>query len=234
MSARHEGLEGVTATTTRLSLVDGTAGRLILAGYAVEEIAPRAKFEEMAYLLWNGRLPGREEFKAFRTDLASRRRLPSTTSYLLREVAARWTPVMDALRMAVATLSLGQQAAPEEQACTLVAAFPTMVGAYWRLRNGQQPLEPREDLSHAEHCIHQIFGLEADGIRTERVRGLETYLNTVCDHGLNASTFAARVIVSTRSDLISAITGAVGALKGPLHGGAPGPALDMVLEIGEP
>ena len=131
--------------------------------------------------------------------------------------------------MAAGTLSLGRNESPDENARTLVASFPTIVGAYWRLRNGQEPVEPRTDLRHAEYCLHQMFG---DEVGKERARGLETYLNTVCDHGLNASTFTARVIVSTHSDLVSAISGAVGALKGPLHGGAPGPALDMVFEIG--
>ena len=226
-----EGLEGVIAASTRLSMVDGDAGRLIIAGYAVEEIAPHATFEELAHLLWYGKLPGSEQLKELTADLASRRRLARATLSLLREAAANSAPPMDALRMAVGTLSLGKQESPEEDARTLVAAFPTIVGGYWRLRNKQEPLEPREDLSHAEHYLHQIFG---DEISSQRARGLETYLNTVCDHGLNASTFAARVIVSTRSDLVSAITGAVGALKGPLHGGAPGPALDMVFEIGTP
>jgi citrate synthase len=105
------------------------------------------------------------------------------------------------------------------------------VGTYWRVRSGQDPIVPREDLSHAQYTLHQLFGGD---IAPERARGLETYLNTVCDHGLNTSTFAARVIVSTRSDLVSAVTGALGALKGPLHGGAPGPALDMVFEVGRP
>ena len=226
----HEGLEGVVAASTRLSLVDGAAGRLTLAGYPVEEIAPRASFEEMAYLLWNGRAPNRRELKEMRARLASRRCLPPGTLALLREAARNAVPVMDALRMASSTLSIGRSESPEEDALTVVAAFPAIVGGYWRLRNSQEPLEPREDLSHAESYLHQIFGGE---IGPERARGLETYLNTVCDHGFNASTFTARVIVSTRSDIVSAITGAVGALKGPLHGGAPGPALDMVLEIGE-
>jgi citrate synthase len=232
MSAIHEGLEGVVAASTRLSLVDGRNGRLILAGYPVEAIAPRATFEGMAHLLWQGRLPETEEFESLKQDLASRRRLPSVTSSLLREAAKYSTPVVDALRMAIGTLTVGRQETSEQQARTLVAAFPTIVGGYWRLRNGQEPLEPQEDISHAEHCLHQIFGYDVDRTEVERVRGLETYLNAVCDHGLNASTFAARVIVSTRSDLVSAVTGAVGALKGPLHGGAPGPALDMICEIG--
>ena len=226
-----EGLEGVVAASTRLSMVDGDAGRLILAGYAVEEIALYATFEELAHLLWYGRLPEPQELKELTVGLASRRRLPRATLSLLREAAAHSTPAMDALRMAAGTLSLGRHESPEQDARTLVAAFPAIVGGYWRLRNRQEPLEPREDLSHAEHYLHQLFGCD---VGTERARGLETYLNTVCDHGLNASTFAARVIVSTRSDLVSAITGAVGALKGPLHGGAPGPALDMVFEIGTP
>ena len=138
---------------------------------------------------------------------------------------------MDALRMAVPILSLGRAENPLNDAIAAIAAFPTIVGAYWRLRNGESPVPVRSDLSHAAHYLHQLSGAEPS---TERSRALETYMNTVCDHGLNASTFAARVIVSTQSDVISAITGAVGALKGPLHGGAPGPALQMVFEIGSP
>jgi citrate synthase len=226
----REGLEGIVAASTRLSMVDGAAGRLILAGYQMEQIAPHARFEEVAHLLWKGRLPNRLEYKELCARLASRRRLPLAALALLREAAGKDEPVMDALRMAASTLSLGRRESPEEDALTMVAAFPAIVGGYWRLRNGQEPLEPREDLSHAEHYMQQVFG---DEIGPERARGLETYLNTVCDHGFNASTFTARVIVSTHSDIVSAVTGAVGALKGPLHGGAPGPALDMVFEIGK-
>jgi citrate synthase len=228
---KQNGLEGVVAATTRLSRVDGEAGRLTLAGYAIEDIAPRASFEEMIHLLWNGRLPNARELQDLTADLASRRCLPCATLAVLREAARSEVLAMDALRMAAGTLSLGRAESSEEDARTLVASFPTIVGAYWRLRSGQEPLEPRTDLSHSEYCLHQMFGGE---VGKEGARGLETYLNAVCDHGLNASTFAARVIVSTHSDLVSAITGAVGALKGPLHGGAPGPALDMVFEIGTP
>jgi len=228
---RQSGLEGVVAASTSLSRVDGEAGQLILAGYAVEEIAPRARFEEMVHLLWYGRLPDKRELKELTSDLSSRRGLPVPTLALVREAAKNSVPAMDVLRMAVATLRLGRPESPDEDARTLVASFPTIVGALWRLRNAQEPLQPRTDLSHVEYCLYQTFGGE---VGKQRARGLETYLNTVCDHGLNASTFAARVIVSTHSDLISAVTGAIGALKGPLHGGAPGPALDMVFEIGTP
>jgi len=108
--------------------------------------------------------------------------------------------------------------------------MPTIVAAYWRLRNGQDPVTPRRDLGHAANFLYLLNGQMPD---PEQVRGLETYFNTVVDHGLNASTFTARVITSTGSDLVSAVVGAIGALKGPLHGGAPGPALDMVFEIGD-
>ncbi|HEV7505405.1 MAG TPA: citrate synthase/methylcitrate synthase [Thermoanaerobaculia bacterium] len=230
--AKHQGLEGVVAATTRLSSVDGEAGELLIAGFPVEELAPRASFEETTWLLWNGSLPTADELEAFRRRLAGRRVLPAATLDLLRAAGQRRVPAMDALRMAAGTLSLIEGAGePREDAVTLVAAFPTIVAAYWRLLRGEEPLAPREDLGHAASFLYMLSGEEPS---TEQTRGLETYLNTVSDHGLNASTFTARVIVSTRSDLISGVTGAVGALKGPLHGGAPGPALDMVFEIGTP
>ena len=227
----REGLEDVVAASTRLSEVDGEAGRLTIAGYAVEDLAPYASFEDVAYLLLHGRLPEPSERVGFAQDLAGRRMLSRAALDVLREAAAAKVSPMDALRMAAPILSLGRKENPLDDAMTAVAAFPTIAGAYWRLRHGDPPVAVRADLSHAAHYLHQLFGAEPSA---ERSRALETYLNTVCDHGLNASTFAARVIVSTRSDVISAVTGAVGALKGPLHGGAPGPALDMVFEIGAP
>ncbi len=226
-----DGLEGVVAAATALSEVDGEAGRLTLAGYAVEDLAPQATFEEVAFLFLRGRLPDRAEQAAFAEALAEHRILPSIVLDVLREAAAAGTPPMDALRMASALLSLGHAADPQHDALVAIAALPTAVGAYWQMRQGLTPVPVRRDLSHAAHYLHQLSGEEPTA---ERVRALETYLNTVVDHGFNASTFAARVIVSTQSDLISAITGAIGALKGPLHGGAPGPALDMVFEIGTP
>jgi citrate synthase len=224
-----EGLDGVVAAATRLSRVDGEAGQLTIAGYAVDDLAPHATFEEVVYLLLHGHLPTASEGRAFAADLAARRGVASIVHRVLRDAAAAATPPMDALRMAAPLLSLGRSENPESDALTAIAAFPTIVGAYARYRAGADAVAVRTDLSHAAHYLHQLTG---DIPSPERARGLETYLNTVVDHGLNASTFTARVIVSTRSDVISAITGAVGALKGPLHGGAPGPALDMVFEIG--
>ena len=175
--------------------------------------------------------PKPAERVAFAEKLAGRRALPHGAIEILREAAAADAPPMDALRMAVPILSLGRMENPLDDAIGAIAAFPAIVGAYWRLRNGESPVPVRSDLSHAAHYLHQLSGAQPT---TERARALETYLNTVCDHGFNASTFTARVIVSTQSDVISAITGAVGALKGPLHGGAPGPALQMVFDIGSP
>ena len=227
----REGLEGVVAATTRLSSVDGEAGELLIAGFPVEELAPNATFEETVWLLWNGRLPDEAELATLRAELAARRTLPEATLALLREAARRRVSAMDALRMGVASLSLapGVGEDPRADAAALVAVAPSIVAAWWRLSRGEEPLPAREDLRHAAHYLYLMTGEEPV---PERARGLETYLNTVVDHGLNASTFAARVVISTRSDMVSAVTAAVGALKGPLHGGAPGPALDMVFEIG--
>ena len=219
------GLEGVVAARTRLSDVDGERGELILAGYRVDELAGRATFEEVTWLLWHGTLPSAGEAETFRVALASRRSLPAPTLSLLRACALRRLDAMDALRTAAGTLSLE----PDDE-LGLVARMPTIVAAYWRLRQGQEPLAPHAALGHAANFLYMLDGQEPDG---ERVRALETYLNTVVDHGLNASTFTVRVITSTGSDLVSAIVGGLGALKGPLHGGAPGPALDMVFEIGD-
>lgn len=219
------GLEGVVAATTALSHVDGERGELVIAGYQVDELAGQATFEETTWLLWHGELPSEPELDAFRAALAGDRAIPEPTLVLLRECAARGLDAMDALRMAAGTLSL-VTADPGG----IVARVPTIVASYWRLRQGGEPLAPRRDLGHAANFLYMLTGEVPD---PERVRGLETYLNTVVDHGLNASTFTARVITSTGSDLVSAIVGALGALKGPLHGGAPGPALDMVFEIGD-
>jgi len=223
------GLDGVVAAQTRLSSVDGLAGELIIAGFPLEEIASKATFEEMIYLLWHDHLPDAAQLADFRARLAGERALPDAAVTLLRAAASEKQHTMDALRMAASTLSLGGNGQDSEcDALKLVAAFPTIVAAYWRLLQGKEPLSPRTELGHAANYLYMLTG---DVPSDERVRGLETYLNTVTDHGLNASTFTARVIISTGSDMISAIVGALGALKGPLHGGAPGPALDMVFEI---
>lgn len=220
------GLEGVVAAQTQLSHVDGKRGQLIIAGFPVEELAPNARFEEVVNLLLYGELPAAGELQTLRDALAEARKLPAATLELLRAAAQKDVAPMDALRMGAATLALEAAEQPE---VSLIARFPTIVAAYWRLRQGQEPVTPRADLDLAANYLYMLTGSEPPA---ERARALETYLNTVSDHGLNASTFVARVIISTASDLNSAIVGAIGALKGPLHGGAPGPALELVFETG--
>jgi citrate synthase len=228
------GLDGVVAAQTRLSHVDGLAGQLIIGGYELKELAGRVSFEEAAFLLWRGTLPGRDELGMLSREMAVARKLPPQTMSVVR--AAAGAPPIDALRMACATLSLDvtdpndiSPAADLGSAKLLTARFPTIVAAHARLSKGLEAIPPRDDLSHAANFLYMVHGKEPDPVAA---RALDTYWVTVIDHGMNASTFAARVIASTRSDMVSATTGAIGALKGPLHGGAPGPVLDMLVHIG--
>jgi citrate synthase len=226
MTTLKSGLEGVVAASTRLSHVDGERGELLIAGFPVEALAGRATFEEATWLLWHDRLPSSRELSDFRAALGAGRALPAATLDLIRACARARIHPMDALRMAADSIALDG-----EDAIAIVARLPAIVAAHSRLSAGLEPIPPRADLGHAANYLYMLSGAEPDG---ERVRALETYLNTVIDHGLNASTFTCRVITSTGSDLVSAIVGAIGALKGPLHGGAPGPALETVFEIGDP
>ena len=221
----NSGLDGIVAASTRLSDVDGERGELVVAGFEVGQLAAHATFEETTWLLWHGDLPSPRQLEAFCAELVALRAVPPATTALLRECARAGVDPMDALRIGAGTISM-----TSDDARAIVSQFPTIIAAFWRLRRGQEPLAPRADLAHAANFLYMLTG---DAPAPERVRALETYLNTVIDHGLNASTFTCRVITSTGSDLVSAVVGAVGALKGPLHGGAPGPALDMVFEIGE-
>jgi citrate synthase len=209
----NNGLEGIVAAETCLSMVDGERGELVIGGFRVEELSSWS-FEETVALLWAAAgFEGRPHVSP----------LPANTETLLRGAAKQNVPVMDALRMAAGTLRAAEDA---EAAQLMVGAFPAIVAAYWRLLHEREPIGPREDLGLAANYLYMLNGAQP---HAELVRGMETYLNTVVDHGLNASTFTARVIASTGSDFVSAITGAVGALKGPLHGGAPGPASEEVL-----
>src|SRR6266702_2971839 len=208
-NTRPRGLDGVVAAQTHLSHVDGQAGELIIGGYQLKELA------------------------TLRREVAGLRALPEAAMRVVR--AAAKAPPIDALRMACATLSLDlphpddiSPAADLHAAKLLTARFPTVVAAHARLSAGQEPIAPRTDLPLAANFLYMVHGKEPDPIAA---RAIDTYWVTVIDHGMNASTFAARVIASTRSDMVSAVTGAIGALKGPLHGGAPGPVLDMLKDI---
>lgn len=235
MSDIHSGLEGVVVTETRLSKVDGTAGVLTIGGFPLEELAPNATYEEVVYLLWYDRLPTAAELEEFRAELADLRVIPQPTIDLLRAAAEKKLPTMDALRMGVDSLPLvdpdpfdDSAEANVLRAKSVVARIPTVTATYWRLLSGKEPVPPKIELSHAANYLYMLHGEDA---HSDAVRALETYINSVVDHGMNNSTFTSRVIISTRSDIISAVVGAIGSLKGPLHGGAPGPVLNMVFEI---
>ncbi|WP_323190809.1 citrate synthase/methylcitrate synthase [Halostella sp. PRR32] len=227
----NRGLEGITVAETRLSYIDGESGELVIGGFPVKELAVDATYEESVFLLLNDRLPAADELAEFRADLANRREVGDEVRAVLRRAAEEEKPAMDALRMGAAAANLGTgEENPREDARRVIAVLPTIVAAYWRYRQGAEPVAPREELGHAANYLYMLTGEEPSD---PQVRGLETYLNTVIDHGLNASTFSARTVVSTESDVVSAAAAAVGTLKGPLHGGAPGPVLDMLEEVHE-
>ena len=225
------GLEGVSVASTRLSKIDGERGALVIGGMPLGELAPNARYEESTYLLLHDRLPDAKEQERFRKDLAQRRSLPDAAAEVVQQMGQANAPAMDALRAGLAAASLhADDSSDEEQARRVIAVIPTIAATYWRVRQDRSPVPPRPDLGHAANYLYMLHG---EVPAADTVRALETYLNTVIDHGLNASTFTARTVVSTESDLVSAATAAVGALKGPLHGGAPGPVLEMLRTVHE-
>ncbi|MDQ3043556.1 MAG: citrate/2-methylcitrate synthase [Chloroflexota bacterium] len=231
---KPEGLEGVVAASTALSHVYGEEGRLVYRGYDIHELAGKASFEEVAYLLWCDHLPTSGELEEFSHKLGTNRKLPESVIVTLRALPVSTSP-MDALRTGVSALGaarpdLFEETPDRDKAIALAARFPAILAAFFRIRQGLEPIPPRPELNTAQNYLYELFGAEPE---ERHWKPLETYLVLLADHGMNASTFAARVIASTASDLCSAITGAVGALKGPLHGGAPSKVLDMLEEIGD-
>jgi citrate synthase len=231
MAEFSPGLEGVVAAETAVSEVDGAGGRLIYrGGYLIEDVAPVASFEEVAYLLWHGELPNEPELDALRQRMATGRNLNAAALGTLKAMDAQTDP-MDVLRTVVsaqgATKSLTKPTLDE--AVALTAVFPTIVGAIHRRRQGKDVVEPRKDLGHAANLLWMMEGKDPD---PQKVHLVDSYLVLLADHGLNASTFAARVVASTGSDLASCVVGAIAALKGPAHGGATFAARTMLDKIG--
>ena len=222
-----QGLEGVVVAETALSDVDGERGRLVIAGHDVEDWAPSTSFEEgFATLAEIGGGPRRTAGEAARALGAARRHAHRALATSGRALTA--SSGMDALR-AVLAQPMPPDAGDED--AWAVGAVATAAAAWARRQAGLDPVEPDPAAGHVEDYLRMATGAPASA---ELVRALETYLVTVSDHGMNASTFAARVVTSTGSDLISSVVAAIGALKGPLHGGAPGPVLDMLDAIGAP
>ena len=224
------GLEGIVAATTALSKVEGTAGRLIYHGYNIHDLATTTSFEEIAHLLWFGHLPNKAELADLKAKLAAERTLPTGVLKVISDLPTTAEP-MDVLRTAASAWGASTiKGKPSiEQAIALTARFPVFLAAFHRLRNGQEPLESRSELDHAANYLYLLNGKQPE---QQHVKALDAYLVLLADHGMNASTFTARVVASTESDIVSATVAAVGALKGPLHGGAPSKVLDMLIAIG--
>lgn len=225
------GLEGIVAARTALSKVEGTAGRLIYRGYNIHDLARSTGFEEISYLLWFGELPDADQLADLKAKLAAERELPLPVLQTLQELPTNAEP-MDALRSAVSVWGTTTQIKGKptiEQTIALTARIPVILAAFQRFRSGQTPLKSLPELGHVANYLYLLSGR----IPEERhVKALDAYFVLLADHGMNASTFTARVVASTESDMVSSVVAAIGALKGPLHGGAPSKVLDMLEEIG--
>jgi citrate synthase len=224
------GLEGVIAAQTAISMVDGANGRLVYRGFVIADLAEDMSFEEVAYLLWHGALPTRAELDSLTLELAGSRGLTPAARATLEALPTDTDP-MDVLRSVVSVQGVEHRLEKPSipLAIHATASFPTILAAFRRRQLGQEPVQPRADLGHAANYLYMVNGKESS---PELVRALNTYLVLLADHGMNASTFAARVIASTESDLASCLVGAIGALKGPAHGGAPSQVIEQLEEIG--
>ncbi|MCI4335881.1 MAG: citrate synthase [Thermoplasmata archaeon] len=233
-SVVQRGLQDVVALESRICFIDGRGGRLIYQGYDIRDLAARSSFEEVAYLLWYGQLPSARQLHDLRQRLGELRTLPRPVLDVLDRIPADSHP-MDVLRTAVSALAVFEpgESRPGESsiggALRLTAVIPTILGYFHRRRTGAPPLTVNPELSHAAWILHAL----RDSPPTDlEVRALDVALILHADHELNASTFAARVTASTLSDLYSAITSAIGTLKGPLHGGANERVMELLAEAG--
>ncbi len=233
MASAGAGLEGVVATTSKICYIDGDKGTLSYFGYNIHTLAENASFEEVIYLLWNGKLPNKSQLLALRAALVAERELPPEVTAFLKAAPPGSSP-MDVLRTAVSMLSLydplagdNSQEANKKKAVKLMARVATIVTSFDRLRKGEAVVPGNPELGYAANFLYTLTGKQPDDIM-ERVFDLALILHA--DHELNASTFAGRVTAATLSDIYSAVTSAIGALKGPLHGGANEAVIQMLLQ----
>ena len=229
------GLEGVVAAETRLCDLDGKNGRLAYCGYDIADLALRATFEEVAYLLWHGELPNRAELDRFTVELIAARPIPRELIQAFALMPARTDPNR-VLQAAVAILGMhdpdaddNSRAANRRKAARLTSQIPTAICAHHPIRSGQKPVEPAPDLSLAANFLYMLTGQKPSAVTT---RAIDASLVLYAEHEVNASTFTTRVIAATLSDMHSAVAGGVGALKGTLHGGAGEAVMRTLLEIG--
>ncbi|SHG43120.1 citrate synthase [Halobaculum gomorrense] len=233
------GLEGVLVAESDLSFIDGDEGKLVYRGYAIEDLAEHASYEETLYLLWNGELPTASELSAFEEAMSAERGLDDDTLETVTRLAEADEEPMAAMRTAASSLSAADpdtDADPTDseanvrKARRITAKLPTALAAFARVRDGEDPVEPREDLGHAENFLYMLNGEVPDEVTADV---FDQALVLHADHGLNASTFSATVTASTLADMHSAITSAVGTLSGSLHGGANADVMRMLQEVDE-
>ena len=229
------GLEDVVAATSAICYLDGTRGVLAYYGYDIHDLARGASFEEVCYLLWHGRLPNRAELGDLQSQLAAARPLPESVLRLMKQLPP--SDGMDALRTLTSILGHFDPDAPDNSAAAnyrkavrLTAQLASLVAAYGRLQSGSGLIQPDPALGHAANFLYMLTGKRPDALST---RAFDIALVLHADHELNASTFAGRVAAATLTDLHSAIVGAIGALKGPLHGGANADVMRLLIEIGQ-
>ncbi len=232
---RTKGLEGVVIGSSTISNVEGEIGRLSYRGYLIGDLAEHSSYEEVLYLLLNGELPNKAQLEELDSMLKSHRELPEQAMTVLRALPTTGEPI-DVLRTIVSALALmdadvnnTSDEAVIDKTLTLVARMPTIAAAYDRLRNSKEPVAPSKTLGHAANLLYMLKGTEPT---KEDAAALNTYLVLAAEHSFNASTFTAKVVISTLSDYMSAITAALCSLKGVSHGGANQKAMEMMIEIG--
>ncbi len=231
------GLEGIIAGTTTISHVNPERNSLMYRGYDIKDLVQNSTFEEVAYLMIRGHLPNQGEYDAFCSQLKQERSIPQTIIETFKTLPAKSNP-MDMLKVGVALLALSDPDKDDDsheanvrKAIRLVAKFPALITYSYRISRGQEIVQPDASLGHGENFLYMLLGKKPDSYISHV---FDSSLICYVDHGFNASTFAARVTVSTLSDIYSGTLSAIGALKGPLHGGANEEAMKMLLEVGSP
>jgi len=233
----NPGLDGIILGPTELSGVDGEVGQLTYRGYPIEELAGTVSYEESVYLLWNGELPTADELEEFTDRLAANRALAEPLPTLLAALVEQDDDPMEALRTAISALTAsdpdsddatGSREHAETAAIRLVAVVPTIIATFVRLRDGNEPVAPRDDLGHAANFLYMLTGEEPDPVVADT---LDTALVLHLDHGINASTFSGKVNASTLATVYGSVTGSLAALSGPLHGGANADVMRMLQKV---
>lgn len=230
MAELRIGLEGVAVAETEITYINGEKGQLVYRGYKIQDVVKNHCFEEVVYLLWNGEFPNQDQLTELKNQLKAQRALPD---YLKQIIALlpKDMDVVSVVRTAVSSIKTSGEPYPptQAQALEVLAKIPTIITYFYNNQQGKPEVEPHAEYDHVENYLYMLTGKQPT---IGQVKALEAYLILSSDHDMNASTFTARVVTATNSDIVSAITAAVGALKGPLHGGAPSEVDNMLDHIG--